>query len=111
VGGIGTKEKTMKRFLLLLLPILILAIAPVSPAQAAVCLDRSRMLDTLITEYGEQLAEVREIKGTGILEFHVSKSDGTWTALLTDYEQWSCVLATGEGLVPPGIITISERRI
>ena len=58
------------------------------------------MLDTLITEYGEQLAEVREIKGTGLLEFPVSPKKGTWTALLTNAKGVSCVLAVGEGIDP-----------
>ncbi len=69
-------------------------------AEARPCLDRSMMIDTLITEYGEQLAEVREIKGKGLLEFHVSPKEGTWTALLTNGNGVSCVLAVGEGIDP-----------
>ena len=44
------------------------------------------------------LAEAHAIKDWGLLEFHVSPSDGTWTALLTDTHGQSCVLASGEGV-------------
>lgn len=77
--------------------------APFASAQGAadsVCLVRSVMIDTLITEYGEQLTEVRDIKGKGLLEFHVSPFDGTWTAILTNGSGISCVLAVGEGIAP-----------
>ena len=67
-------------------------------AEVRACMDRSVMIDTLISEYGEQLAEVREIKDNGLLEFHLSSKDGTWTALLTNVDGMSCVLATGQGL-------------
>ena len=69
-------------------------------AEVRACLDRSVMIDILITNYGEQLAEVREIKGKGLLEFHVSSDVGSWTAVLTSFEGISCVLATGQGLEP-----------
>ncbi len=75
------------------------AVSPLH-AEARACLDRSVMIDTLITNYGEQLAEVREIKGKGLLEFHVSSDVGSWTAVLTSSEGISCVLATGQGLEP-----------
>lgn len=89
---------------LLILPVLVAALMAIAPetarAQQTVCIDRSHMIDTLIDEYGEQLAEVHEIKGTGLLEFHVSPTDGTWTALITDEDNVSCVLATGDGIDP-----------
>ena len=69
-------------------------------AETKQCRDRSVMIDTLIAEYGEQLAEVREIKGKGLLEFHVSPKDGTWTALLTKGNGVSCVLGVGDGIDP-----------
>ena len=53
----------MKKSLLLILPLLMLAAVPrAHGAGDRACLDRTVMIDTLITEYGEQLAEVREIK-------------------------------------------------
>lgn len=68
--------------------------------EAQDCRVRSAMIDTLIDEYGEQLVEVREVKGQGLLEFHVSPDDGTWTALLTKSNGVSCVLGIGEGIDP-----------
>ncbi|MCZ6742993.1 MAG: hypothetical protein O7D27_12640 [Alphaproteobacteria bacterium] len=89
-----------KSLLLILLPLMLAALPRAHGAEVRACLDRSVMVDTLITEYGEQLAEVREIKDTGLLEFHVSSDVGSWTAVLTSSEGISCVLATGQGLEP-----------
>ena len=89
-----------KSLLLILLPLMLVALPRAYGAEARACLHRSVMVDTLIAEYGEQLAEVREIKGTGLLEFHVSSDIGSWTAVLTSSEGISCVLATGQGLEP-----------
>lgn len=72
-----------------------------------VCLDRAQMLDTLITEYGEQLSEVHAIKGKGLMEFHVSPRFGTWTAILTKADGISCVLAVGEGIDPAKIMVLA----
>jgi hypothetical protein len=89
-----------KRLSLILLPLMLVALPRAYGAEARACLNRSVMIDTLISEYGEQLAEVREIKGKGLLEFHVSPKDGTWTALLTKSNGVSCVLGVGEGIDP-----------
>ncbi len=89
-----------KSLALILLPLMLAALPRAHGAEVRACLDRSVMVDTLITQYGEQLAEVREIKGTGLLEFHVSAQEGTWTALLTNGAGVSCVLAVGEGIDP-----------
>jgi hypothetical protein len=89
-----------KSLLLILLPLFLVAAAPTRGAESIACFDRSVMIDTLIHEYGEQLTEVREFTGKGLLEIHVSAEDGTWTALLTDYQGVSCVLAVGEGIEP-----------
>jgi hypothetical protein len=98
----------MKKSLTLILLLLMLAALPrAHGAEARPCLDRSMMIDTLIAEYGEQLAEVREIKGKGLLEFHVSPKEGTWTALLTNGNGVSCVLAVGEGIDPDKTETLS----
>jgi hypothetical protein len=89
-----------KSLLLIVLPLMLAALPRAHGAVARACLDRSVMVDTLIIEYGKQLAEVREIKGKGLLEFHVSTKEGTWTALLTSAKGVSCVLAVGEGIDP-----------
>ena len=89
-----------KSLLLILLPLMLAAMPRAHGAEVRACLDRSAMIDTLITEYDEQLAEVRQIKDKGLLEFHVSPKEGTWTALLTNGNGISCVLATGQGLEP-----------
>ncbi len=89
-----------KSLALILLPLMLAALPRAHGAEVRACLDRSVMVDTLITQYGEQLAEGREIKGTGLLEFHVSAKEGTWTALLTNGAGVSCVLAVGEGIDP-----------
>ncbi len=89
-----------KSLLLILLPLMLAALPRAHGAEVKACLDRSVMVDTLIAEYGEQLAEVREIKGKGLLEFHISPKEGTWTALLTNGHGVSCVLAVGEGIDP-----------
>jgi hypothetical protein len=68
------------------------------------------MIDTLIEEYGEQLAEVREVEGRGLLEFLVSPEDGTGTALPTNRNGISCVLGTGEGIDPAKTKTLKVGR-
>ncbi len=100
IGGrrIGRENAMKKSLVLILLPLMLAALPRAHGAEVRACLDRSVMVDTLITEYGEQLAEVREIKDTGLLEFHVSSDVGSWTAVLTSSEGISCVLATGQGL-------------
>ncbi len=101
----------MKKSLLLILPLLLLVALPrAHGTENTFCLARSVMIDTLITEYGEQLAEVREIKGKGLLEFHVSPKDGTWTALLSNPIGVSCILAVGEGIDPTktGVLPIGN---
>jgi hypothetical protein len=89
----------MKKLLsLLLFTALVAGVTPMPRAQAGACFDRSHLVETLITNYGEQLAEVHEVQGRGLLEFHVSPADGTWTAVITDVDGQSCVLATGDGV-------------
>lgn len=104
-GGIagrpnGSEVAMKKCFLLLLLPFLLAAQPRAYSVEGHECHDRSLMIDTLIDEYGEQLVEVREVAGRGLLEFHVSPEDGTWTALLTKGNGISCVIGTGEGIDP-----------
>ncbi|HSR55052.1 MAG TPA: hypothetical protein VLN73_02345 [Alphaproteobacteria bacterium] len=98
----------MKNWLmLLLLPLMLAHTADAVSAETKPCLVRSLMVDTLITDYGEQLAEVRQVKGKGLLEFHVSPKDGSWTAVLTKPNGISCVLAVGEGLDPEKAFTLA----
>jgi hypothetical protein len=100
-------EDDMKLWLpLLALPLLLAPQNHAASAETKPCLVRSMMIDTLITDYGEQLAEVREIKGKGLLEFHVSPKDGTWTAVLTKPNGMSCVVAVGEGIDPEKTVTV-----
>jgi hypothetical protein len=90
--------------------LLAMAVTPLASAhgaEARICLDRADMIDTLIADYGEQLTEVRDIKGKGLLEFHVSPNDGTWTALLTKGNGISCVLAVGEGIDPAKVMVLA----
>ena len=94
------------RFALFLLPLMLAPASHALSADTKPCLMRSLMIDTLITDYGEQLAEVREIKGTGLLEFHVSPKDGTWTAVLTKPNGMSCVVAVGDGIDPEKTVTV-----
>lgn len=89
-----------KSLLVLLLPLFLAVEAPAYGSEPRECRDRSVMIDALIEEYGEQLVEVHEIMGEGLLEFHVSPEDGTWTALLTRRNGVSCVLGFGEGIDP-----------
>ena len=100
MGALRLAAASIFMFTLILLPLMLVALPRAHGAEARVCFERSVMIDTLITEYGEQLAEVREIKGKGLLEFHVSPKDGTWTVLLTNPIGVSCILAVGEGIDP-----------
>ena len=99
-GALRLAAASIFVFTLILLPLMLVALPRAYGAEASPCLDRSVMIDILITNYGEQLAEVREIKGKGLLEFHVSPKDGTWTVLLTYPIGVSCILAVGEGIDP-----------
>jgi hypothetical protein len=93
-------------FTLLAVPLMLAPANHAVSAETKPCLVRSMMIDTLISDYGEQLAEVREIKGKGLLEFHVSPKEGTWTAVLTKPNGMSCVLAVGDGIDPEKTITV-----
>jgi len=85
----------------LVFPLMMLAVASrAHGVEGRDCHDRSIMIDNLIAQYGEQLAEVREVEGKGLLEFHVSPEDGTWTALITKNNGVSCVLGVGDGIDP-----------
>ncbi len=90
----------MRSLLLSLLFFPALLAADVARAEPRACFDRTAMINALVDDYGEQLAEVHEIKGKGLLEFHVSPNEGTWTALLTDDDGVSCVVASGDGVDP-----------
>ena len=70
-----------------------------SDAGANRCLARSDLVALLVAEFGEQLVEVHPTAG-GLLEFHVSPDDGSWTAVVTDGMGTSCVLATGDDVDP-----------
>lgn len=96
----------MKKGLLLFLLPLFMASAHAygaeadADADAVSCLDRSVMIDTLIDQFDEQLAEVREVKGKGLIEIHVSNEGGTWTVLLTNPLGVSCIVASGDDFQP-----------
>ncbi len=89
-----------KSLILVALPLMLAALPSAHGAEDTACNDRSVLIDTLIADYGEQLTEVHKIKGKGLLEFHVSPKQGTWTALLTKGNGISCVLAVGDGIDP-----------
>ncbi len=63
------------------------------------CLDRMDMVDVLVAEFGEQLVEVHPTS-TGLLEFHVSPTEGSWTAVVTYRDGTSCVIAAGSNVDP-----------
>ncbi len=87
--------------LFLLLPVFLAAALPRAyGSEPRECRDRSALIDALVDEYGEQLVEVHEVRGEGLLEFHVSPEEGTWTALLTKSNGVSCVIGFGEGIDP-----------
>jgi len=98
----------MKKSVLLFLLALLLAALPrayasepgANASEPRECRDRTAMIDALIDEYDEQLVEVHEVMGQGLLEFHVSPDEGTWTAVLTNGSGVSCVIAFGEGIDP-----------
>ncbi len=66
-------------------------------AAQMLCVDRVDMLNRLASEYGEELIEVKMIEEHGLLEVLKSRTQGTWTLLLTKPGGISCVLATGRG--------------
>ncbi len=67
-------------------------------AAQMLCVERVDMLNSLASEYGEELIEVKVIEDHGLLEVLKSPTKGTWTLLLTKPGGVSCVLATGNGL-------------
>lgn len=69
-----------------------------SPEQ---CEGREGIVTMLTAEFGEHLIEVHPVSRAGLLEFHASPLEGTWTALVTDTQMGvSCIIAIGEGLSP-----------
>lgn len=64
----------------------------------AECYERSILLTSLTTEYGERLDQTRPVGNSGVLEAFKSPTDGTWTIVYSNEQGLSCVLATGEGL-------------
>jgi hemerythrin-like domain-containing protein len=93
----------MKRFLLTAYLVLFIAAqaqaAPGPDVATDRCLLRPDLVALLVTEFGEQLVEVHPTS-RGLLEFHVSPIDGTWTAVLTDGGGTSCVIAAGNDVDP-----------
>ena len=67
-------------------------------AAQMLCVERVDMLNSLASEYGEELIEVKMMERYGLLEVLKSQTNGTWTLLLTKPGGISCVLATGKGL-------------
>lgn len=95
----------MVRLLPALAMALLLTMQPVSSADArdeGLCLVRPDMLDLLVTDHEEHLAEVHPTPA-GLLEFHVSPFSGSWTAIVTDEDGVSCVLGFGEGIDPSNL--------
>lgn len=95
----------MRSFILLFLLIFGLsATAGAEPANEIVCVDRERMVERLVSDFGEQLAAVKFVEGEGLFEIHLSASTGTWTALLTKSDYLSCVTADGEHAPVPDFL-------
>lgn len=69
------------------------------PAEAvkAECYERSILLYSLATEYGERLERSRKVGDSGLLESFKSEG-GTWTIVYSNDEGLACVLAAGDGL-------------
>ncbi len=67
-------------------------------AAQMLCVERVDMLNSLASEYGEELIEVKMMEEYGLVEVLKSPTNGTWTLLLTKPGGISCVLATGNGL-------------
>jgi hypothetical protein len=80
---------------------LLLGFSDIAKAEKIFCSDREEIVEELISEYDEQLAAVKEIKGEGLLEIHVSARTGSWTALLTKAGRLSCILADGKDAPVP----------
>jgi hypothetical protein len=90
---------------------LVIGFAAPSKAEEVICKTRDLMVESLLDDYGEQLAAVRKIKGEGLLEFHVSAATGTWTALLTKTWAQSCLIASGDdGPVPEFLRDTDDGR-
>jgi len=79
-----------------ILSFLLLGFSDVAKAEDIYCSDREEIVDELVSGYGEQLAAVKDIKGEGLLEIHVSARTGSWTALLTTAGRLSCIVADGK---------------
>lgn len=84
----------------------VLAVAALSPAGLSAaesqsvkteCYERSNLLYSLATEFGERLEQTRRIGASGLLESFKSNS-GTWTIVYSNDEGLSCVLGMGSGL-------------
>jgi hypothetical protein len=93
----------MKRSVLIALLVLSFAAQAHAAADRDVsadrCLSRPDLVSLLVSQYGEQLVEVHSTS-RGLLEFHVSPTDGSWTAVVTDGGGTSCVIASGDDVDP-----------
>lgn len=78
-------------------------------ASETLCAEREQLVDQLVSEFGEHLAMVKDVKGEGLLEIHVSADSGTWTALLTKSWDLSCVVADGEDAPVPDILEVNPE--
>ena len=83
---------------------LILACTFPTAADDIVCTDREQMVERLVSDFGEQLAAVKDLKGEGLLEIHVSARTGTWTALLPRPWDLTCVVGNGEDAPIPDFL-------
>ena len=91
-----------------LLCFLLLGFSPLANAGELFCSAREDVVQELVADYDEQLAAVRDMKGEGLLEIHVSPRTGTWTALLTRSGQLSCVVASGDNAPIPEFLVDVE---
>ncbi|HSM40210.1 MAG TPA: hypothetical protein VK862_05630 [Afifellaceae bacterium] len=88
-------------------------VAPVATASAqlARCMDRASIVGSLDKRFHERQAGFGLINSESLLELFISEA-GTWTIIVTDRRQRTCVLATGDSWVsvdPPAIESYAER--
>jgi len=72
----------------------VMALAPPVSAQTA-CAPRDALISQLGAKYSEALTGGGLRNDTQVLEIWTAPKTGTWTALLTNAEGVSCILATG----------------
>ena len=68
-----------------------------TPAAAELqCAKRDQAVEQLTQKFGEARQSIGLVPNSGVFEVYASKDTGSWTILVTNVHEMSCVVASGQ---------------